>query len=328
MKAIIVDDRRAPFYSDFEEPSGKDGLEVVKVCSAALTNLDVLIASGKHYLSPAHLPVVVGREAVAQTQSGSRFFLNVNAIPAPYGSMAEITLADLRYALPVPNDIEDDLAAALGNPGLAAWLPLSWRAGFQPGESVLILGATGTTGLMAVAAASALGAGRIIAAGRNAAALETARSLGAHTTVVLADDRNVLEQLLDEVQGKVDVVLDYLNGAPAEAALETMSLGGRMVQIGSKLAPGIVLNAQTGRKQLLDVLGFAYYHAPIEAQRSAYREICKLAANGIIKPNIEVLPLDCFPTAWAQQLAGTRKRMVLIPWEGGAEPAQADTGEP
>lgn len=312
MRAVVVGEDRAPSVSEFGDPRSGEGLEAVEVRAAALTNLDVMIALGKHYFSPKTLPAVVGREAVVCAQDGLRLYLNVNAIPAPYGSMAERTLADLRFALPVPEGVSDEVAASLGNPGLAAWLPLSWRARMRSGESVLILGATGTTGMMAVAAAVAQGAGRIVAAGRNPAALEAARALGAHETVVLEGD-GLAERFRAAVGGDADIVIDYLNGPPAEAALSILGLNGRMVQIGSALAPGIVVPAQLARKNSLDVLGFAYYHAPIEEQRKAYAKICGLAAAGSISPAIEIHSLDQFGTAWERHRSGAGKRMVIVP---------------
>ena len=116
--------------------------------------------------------VVVARDG------GKRIYFNVNAPVGPFGSMAERTLIDPKFSFPVPDGVADDVAAALGNAGLAAWLALSWRARLRPGETVLILGATGISGLIAVTAAKQLGAGRIIAAGRNRDALARAKRLG------------------------------------------------------------------------------------------------------------------------------------------------------
>ena len=313
MKAVSVPESHLPAYGDFAEPEPGQGLSVVDVRAAALTNLDVAIAEGRHYFSSGRHPVVVGREAVVTTADGERLFLNVNAVPVPFGSMAERTLADLRYGLPVPNELSDTLAAALGNAGLAAWLPLSWRARMQPGETVLILGATGTTGRIAVAAASLLGAGHIVAVGRDPAGLEKAKALGAHAVVALADDQDMVTAFRQALDGSAAVVLDYLNGPPAEAALQVMATGGRMVQIGSMLAAGVHLPAQLARRGSLDVLGFAYYHAPIAEQIAAYLKICRGAIDGRIDLDSVSLPLADFDEAWRQQKQGSRQRFVLHP---------------
>jgi NADPH:quinone reductase-like Zn-dependent oxidoreductase len=312
MRAVTVEQGHIPRFDRFEAPVADAGRAVVSVRAAALTNLDVLIAEGRHYFSPTRWPVVVGREAVVVAPDGRRLYLTVQAIPTPFGSMAEQTLADLSQALPVPADIEDAAAAALGNPGLAGWLALAWRAALRPGETVLILGATGASGMIAVAAAAALGAGRIVAAGRNRAALEQARALGAHETVAL-DAGDLVSGFRAAAPDGVDVVVDYLNGTPAEAALQVMTLGARMVQIGAPLGRGIQLDAQAARRQSIDVLGFAYYHAPLDAQRAAYAAVCGLARAGRAGVAIDTLPLSGFATAWRRHRAGGAKRQVLLP---------------
>ena len=129
---------------------------------------------------------MLGREGVARRSDGRRIYFNLNAPLAPFGSMAERALIDPRFAFPIPDGVADDTAAALGNAGLAAWLGLSWRGRMRPGETVLIFGATGVSGLIAVTAAKRLGAGRVIAAGRDREALQRAKRLGADETVVLA----------------------------------------------------------------------------------------------------------------------------------------------
>lgn len=227
--------------------------------------------------------------------------------------MAEYALVHAGTGLPVPEPVPDDLAAALGNAGLAAWLPLSWRARMQAGETIVILGATGISGLIAVAAARLLGAGRIVAAGRHAAALQQTLSLGADAIIDLNDPHSLAERMLDAAEGGADIVVDYLNGAPAEAALTAMRHGGRMVQIGSPLSPSLRLDAQPARMQSLDVLGFAYYHAPRKQQIEAYGRLCEHALLGDIQIAIRSHPLDKFEEAWRAQINGSRARIVVIP---------------
>src|SRR5215470_19075547 len=169
-----MDGGERPVYGSFAEPQAADGASVVEVRAAALSGLDRNIARRLHYLKMPDGPFVVGREGVARERDGRRIYFNVNAPVGPFGSMAERTLIDPKFSFPVPDGVADDVAAALGNAGLAAWLSMSWRARLQPGESVLILGATGVSGLIAVTAAKQLGAGRVVAAGRNRAAIARA----------------------------------------------------------------------------------------------------------------------------------------------------------
>ena len=318
MKTVISDGRGPPRLVDSAEPVAEDGLAPVIVRAAPLTNLDVLVAQGRHYFSAPGRPAVVGREAVATDAAGRRLFLNALSMPVPHGSMAERSAARLDYAWPVPADVPDGLAAAIGNAGLAGWLPLSWRARLAPGESVLVLGATGVTGAVAVAAARLLGAGRVVAVGRNPEALDRLLGAGADAVVRLgAEEQPLPEAFRRAAGGNVNVVIDYLNGAPAEAALSAMATGGRMVQVGSPLGAGMVLHAQTARRACLDVLGFAYYHAPIAVQAAAYGELCAAALAGDISLPIRELPLSRFSEAWDAQLSGSAVRHVIFPSEGG-----------
>ena len=313
MKAVVFGPDLPPHCGVFDDPIAGPTYCDVEVRAAALTNLDVAIAMGRHYLSPRHGTAVMGREGVVRLPNGERLFLGVGAIAFPHGSMAERTSAEVGRGLRLPDGIDDALAAALGNAGLAAWLPLSWRARMKPGETVLVIGATGVTGGIAVAAARRLGAGRVVAAGRNRAALDGLLSTGADAVVRLDESQDLTAAYREAANGDVHVVLDYLNGPPAEAALPVMATGARMVQIGSALAPAMTLPAQTARRASLDVLGFAYYHAPLEAQQDAYNRLCLAARAGDVKVSVVALPLDRFADAWQAQCAGSASRFVLCP---------------
>lgn len=313
MKAAIVQQGQPPVYDDYADPAPDEDLTIVQLRAAALTNLDIAVASGRHYFSPGSYPVILGKECVAATSEGRRFFFTVKAIPHPYGSMAQRIPVQLAYGLPVPEGVPDVLAAALGNAGLAAWLPLSWRGRLRPAETVMVLGATGTSGLIAVAAAKLLGAGRVIAVGRNQAALAETVRLGADAQVALADPDGLPAALRRAAPDGVDLVIDYLNGPAAEAALGVMAEGGRMVQIGSAAGPAITLPAQVMRRGGLDVLGFAYYHAPPAEQATAYAALCRHAMAGALTLHTTTMPLHAVADAWAQQRAGHKTRLVIVP---------------
>ena len=302
-------DARRPVYTSFVEPQANAASIVVAVRAAALTGLDRAVARRAHYFKMPDGPFVLGKEGVAQHRDGKRVYFNVNAPVAAFGSMAERTLIDARFSFPVP----DQIAAALGNPGLAAWLALSWRAGLRPGQTVLILGATGISGLIAVSAAKRLRAGRVIAAGRNRDALERSKRLGADAIVELAGTSDLVGAYREAARGNVDVVLDYICGAPAEAALEVLSVDGRLVHIGTRAAPAMNVLGATARRVCANILGFAYYHAPIETQALAYTELCRMAVAGEIALDIETRPLSQIEVAWDTDEAGSRPRQVLVP---------------
>src|SRR5580704_3874277 len=296
MQAAVMKDDRRPVYDRFAEPEAIDGAVVVEVLAAALTGLDKAVARRVHYVKMPEGPFVLGREGVA-----------------PLGSMAERTLIDPRHAFAIPDGVADDVAAALGNAGLAAWLGLSWRGRMRPGETVLILGATGVSGLIAVTAAKRLGAGRVIAAGRNRDALQRAKRLGADATVDLAAATDLVAAYRDASGGAVDVVIDYVCGAPAEAALEVLASFGRLVHIGTRAGPAMTVPGATMRRNCIDIMGFGYYHAPVEMQAEAYAELCRLAASGEIALDIETRPLSDIGAAWDAHAASDRRRQVLIP---------------
>lgn len=316
MLAAVMTVGAAPVCESYDDPVSREGAVRVDVSAAALTRVDLAVASGRHYTKPPAGRFVLGREGVGRLADGRRVYFNFKSCLWPYGSMAERTLTDPGCLLDVPDGISDGLAAALGNAGLAAWLPLSWRARLKAGETVLVIGATGLSGLIAVAAARLLGAGRVVAAGRNPAALEKCRALGADATVNLSDSTDLTSAYASAAGGPIDVVLDYLCGPPAEAALEALAESGRMVHIGSTVAAGMTLPGPSLRRTSADILGFAYYHAPIDVQQAAYSALCSHAVANRITIDIETLPISKVREAWDRQLAGSRKRLVLVPSPG------------
>jgi NADPH:quinone reductase-like Zn-dependent oxidoreductase len=312
MQAAVMKDDQRPVYDRFAEPEAIDGAVVVEVLAAALTGLDKVVARRVHYVKMPDGPFVLGREGVPRRSDGRRIYFNLKAPVAPFGSMAERTLIDPHFAFAIPDGVADDTAAALGNAGLAAWLGLSWRGRMRSGETVLILGATGVSGLIAVTAAKRLGAGRVIAAGRNRDALQRAKRLGADEIVMLAA-ADLVAAYRDAAGGAVDVVMDYVCGAPAEAALEVLATYGRLVHIGTRAGPAMTVPGATARRNCIDVMGFGYYHAPIETQAEAYAELCRVAASGEIALDVETRPLSEIGAAWDAHAAGSRRRQVLIP---------------
>src|SRR5581483_1939571 len=166
MKAAIVTAAGTlPTFGDFRTPAAQQGLELVNVTAAALSNLTKGRAAGSHYSSENQYPFVPGVDGVGTTPDGHRVYF---AMPeAPFGAMAEQTLVDPRRTIFVPDSLDDITAAALANPGMSCWAALVERAHFQPGETVLINGATGSSGTVAVQVAKHLGAKKVIATGRN-----------------------------------------------------------------------------------------------------------------------------------------------------------------
>ncbi len=213
----------APRCEEFPNPVLGEGEVLVEVRAAALKPVDKQMASGAHYASFRQLPAVCGSDGVGVLEDGARIFF---AMPrAPYGAMAQRTVVARPRCFPLPDEVDDDMAAAVMNPGLSAWGALAWRAQMAPGETVLVLGATGVTGKLAIQTAKLLGAIRVIAAGRNEKILSTLHDLGADATICLDQPRENLIADFSREAGDAgfDIILDYVWGAPTEALLAAIT---------------------------------------------------------------------------------------------------------
>ncbi|MGN6188264.1 MAG: quinone oxidoreductase family protein [Conexibacter sp.] len=304
-----------PVCEAFEEPVAGDGQVVVEVSAAGVNPVDVRKASGTYVSGPPPLPSVVGSEGVGRVAGdGRRVYFGASI--APFGAFAQRTLVGEEEPIELPDALDDGVAVALGIAGLAAWLPLAWRARLQPGETVLVLGATGVVGQLAVQAARLLGAGRVVAAGRDAQMLERARELGADATVNLGDvepGEQLTEAFRAAAGGDVDVVHDPLWGAPAAAAVEALGLGGRLVQLGQSAGAQATLSSASIRGRHLSVLGYLNFLVPADARRDAYRTLVEHAVAGRIAVEVERLPLAQVADAWARVQRSAHRKLVLVP---------------
>jgi NADPH:quinone reductase-like Zn-dependent oxidoreductase len=310
--AVLLELGAPPRFDDFPEPHPAEGQLVVEVAAAAVHHLDLARASSSFYAGPLPVPSVVGSDGVGRTADGHRVFFE--APVAPFGSWAQRTLVSAAGLLEPAEAVDDVTAAALGNTGLAAWLALSWRAQLRPGESVLVLGATGALGSVAVQAAKAQGASRVIAADRDPDRLQRSRERGADATVVLAPESDSFAALRDAVgeQG-VDVIIDPLWGEPALAAMRVAADGARHVQIGNSAAPTIELPATLIRSAACQILGFSVVRAPLAVRREAYRRLTEHVAEEAISVDVTRVPLAAVASAWEQQRQGATTKLVLTP---------------
>ena len=269
MKAAVVEKFGAtPKYLDFAEPVVEKGEQLVRVTAAGLHPIVKAMAAGTHYAaSGGGSAFVAGIDGVGKLAEGTRVYFGTWR--KPYGTFAEIAPAPEWITLKLPEGLADEAAAALANPGMSSWAALKFRAEFQAGESVLILGATGVAGGLAVQIAKRLGARRVVACGRNASALAFAAENGADATISLDQERDALvEALRKEIAANgVDVVLDYVWGAPAEALFDAMLMKGgmehaakrtRYIQIGESAGKTIALAASVLRSSGIEVLGSGF----------------------------------------------------------------------
>jgi NADPH:quinone reductase-like Zn-dependent oxidoreductase len=321
MKAAVLHTLGSPpRFEDFPDPQPGEDEVLVHVKAASLKNSDKLMASGAHYDSHRDLPVVCGIDGVGVLDDGRRVFCG--GCRPPYGMMAERAIAPQAFCLPVPGNLDDSTAAALPNPALSSWLPLVWRAVLKPGETVLILGATGVSGKLAIQIAKHLGAGRVVAAGRNAHILETLPGLGADATIALdqPDQRLRAAFIREANQTPFDIVLDYVWGHPTEVLLDAMTRHDvkaessrlRLIEIGEMAGPRITLSAAALRSSGIEIYGSGGGSVPHTAIFDAFPQMWALAASGQLHIETEPIPLADVESAWRRNdLAGCR--LVLIP---------------
>lgn len=309
--AVLHEHGRTPVVEEFELPTPDTGQVVLEVTAAGLNPVDISLASGQFYGGAPPVPSVVGREGVGRTADGGSAYFDA-PIP-PYGSIAEQVLVAKGDLIPVPEAVDDALAVSFGIAGLAAWLSLEWRARLEQGETVLVLGASGPVGQIAVQAARLLGAGRVIAAARNPEGLGRAEELGADATVRLDEGGDLAQAFRDAGGGGVDVIVDPLWGEPAVAAIAAVNQGARLVQIGQSAGAEATIASAAVRGKLLAILGHTNFAAPPEVKRAAYTRMLEHAAAGDLTADVERVPLAEASAAWERQQAGPHRKLVITP---------------
>jgi NADPH2:quinone reductase len=315
MYAAVVEHYGTPVHREFDEPIAGSEQVVVEVGAAGVNPVDLAKAAGTFYSGRASLPFVAGGEGVGKLADGRRVYFNEPILP--FGTMAQRALVDPVGTYDVPDALTDDaVAVALGIAGFAAWLPLTYRAKLQPGETVLVLGATGVLGSIAVQGAKLLGAGRVVAAGRGEEALARAAELGADTTVRLdgAGGEGLTAAFREAAGGDVDVIIDPLWGEPAAAAIAALALHGRLVQVGQSAGPTATLPSSRIRGRVASIIGHTNFETPHEVKQEAFRTMAGHAAAGRLRVDVERMPLSDVAEAWERQKAGTGgRKLVLIP---------------
>jgi NADPH:quinone reductase-like Zn-dependent oxidoreductase len=310
MKAAVLSELGVPRVSTFREPVAGEGQAVVEVTAAGLNPVDVAISAGRYFAGPPPLPSVAGREGVGILDDRRVYF---DAPIAPFGSMAERTLIPAGSAYPVLDAVGDGLAVSLGISGLAAWLALTWRAQLKEGEHVLVLGATGVLGQIAVQAAKLLGADRVVGAGRSSEGLQRCVELGADAIVRLDEQDDLAGAFAEACEGRIDVVLDPLCGEPLTASVDASTFGARIVQLGQGAAPNASVSSAAIRGKMLTILGHANFATPPEVKREAYARMGVAAAAGEIVVDVDVLPLEHLEEAWRRVQAGAHRKILLTP---------------
>ena len=317
MKAAILKELgKTPVFGDFDDPAPRSGEELITVTASALSQVTKSRASGSHYSSPGSLPAVVGMDGVGMKQDGRRVYF---VLPkAPFGGMAEKVAVRLQQCVPVPDDVDDITAAAIAIPGMSSWAAFKERAHLVAGENVLINGATGAAGRLAVQIAKYLGAKRVIATGRDLVALEQVKALGADVTVSLLQSPKELEtSFMEQFGGEaVDVVLDYLWGQSAEVLIVAAARAGkdavpiRFVQIGASSGGSITLPSAALRSSALVLMGSGMGSIPLNGMVGAIQGVIEAVVPAKLKIKTEIVPLAKVEETWNKDSG--RSRVVFV----------------
>jgi NADPH:quinone reductase-like Zn-dependent oxidoreductase len=316
--AVVTSFDQPPHYQQFAVPAASEPHQIlVDVLAAGLHPRVRTGARGAHYTSSGKLPMVPGIDAVGRRDDGTLIYFAADDHVT--GTMAERAVVDVRRSVELPADIDVTRVAAAMNPAMSSWVALRRRVPIAPGQSVLILGATGNAGTMAVQVARRLGAGRIVAAGRNAERLAALSTLGADATVQLGDDRDATAAALADAAAEVDIVIDYLWGGPAQQAMVAL-LRGRAdrsraldwVQIGAIAGPTIELPSVALRSANLRLQGSGQGSVSPEGYLAELPSLVAEIGAGAIAVHPQPWPLADVERAWLEQEA-PGERVVLVP---------------
>jgi NADPH:quinone reductase-like Zn-dependent oxidoreductase len=311
MKAAIIEAAgKTPVYGDFAEPVAGVGEELITVSASALSHLSKSRSSGSHYSSSGVYPAAAGVDGVGRTSDGRRVYF---ALPeAPYGALAEKSLVRSERCIPIPDELDDITAAAIANPGMSAWAGLVARAALQPGETVLVNGATGTAGRIAVQLAKYLGAGKVIATGRNAEELEETKTLGADVVIPFmlgalhpGGAKEFEEALEEQFAHGIDIVIDYLWGESAKTIIVAIAKAVedatpvRFVHVGAASGEqNIELPGAALRSSAIMLMGSGLKSVRMSVLLEAISNVFKAVGPANLEIATKVVPLSEIESTW------------------------------
>ncbi len=315
--AVVGSFDHPPRYEPFDLPAPVDEDQVVvDVLAVGLHPRVRTGASGRHYTSTGKLPMVPGVDGVGRLEDGRLvYFVADDELTGP---MATRTVVDARRCVPLPEGADVVKIAAAMNPAMSSWVALRRRVPIRPGQSVLVLGATGNAGQMAIQVAKRLGAGRVVGAGRDPGRLALLPGIGADATVALTGTAEATGAALAEAAAEVDLVIDYLWGVPAAAAIMSLLLGradrGRelnWIQIGSVAGPVIELPSVALRSANFRLQGNGQGAVSTRAYLEELPALMDEIDHGGIAIAARALPLADVESVWtAPETPGVRTVLV------------------
>ena len=285
--------------ADVAEPAGGT---VVEVEAVSLNPIDVAVGSGRFYGGHPPLPYVPGCEAVGRVGERRVYVFGDGRGVAKDGFAAERVAVPDGILVELPDGADPALAAATGIAGIAGYVPVAWKAQVREDDRVLVLGATGIVGAVALQAAKLAGA-HVIAAGRRREALDRALELG-------ADEAFALDELPDDLQPTV--VIDPLWGEPLARATQLAARHARIVNIGQSAGPETTLTSADVRGKELVVMGHSNFALSRDEHNRAYLELLDHVLAGRVVLDLETFPLDDVAAAWERQASGSGKAVVTL----------------
>lgn len=319
--AIIAAAGKTPIYGDFAEPVARAGEELITVSASALSQFSKSRSSGAHYSSDGVFPAVAGTDGVGRTADGRRVYF---ALPeTPYGAMAEKSIVRSERCVPIPDNLDDITAAAIANPGMSAWTALVERAALKPSETVLINGATGTAGRLAVQLARYLGAAKVIATARNAKELEELKTLGADVVIPFTLDpqhptgaKQYEKALIEEFVNGIDIVIDYLWGESAKTIIVAIAKAVddatpvRFVHVGgASREENVELPGAALRSSAILLMGSGVKSVPMATLLHAIQHVFEAVAPANLQIATKPLPLSEIESTWEN--AAGKPRVVF-----------------
>jgi NADPH2:quinone reductase len=304
--AVITEKNGEAQVLDYAEPVAGEGQHKITVLAGGIGPTDLMRAAG--FFGPMPYPYVPGGEGVGLLADGTRVYFGHSV--APFGAWAEQTIVPAEEIWPLPDGIADEQAIALAISGTGALIPLE-EARIQPGETVLVLGATGSLGQIGLQLARILGASKVVGAARNAAALHHLQARGFADEVVQLGAGDDLAALKAAAGGGYNVVLDCVYGPPAEAAMRATAPGARMMSIGIQAGPTVTLSLRD--LVFRSHIGVGTGQRPVAERRAAFDKLIAWGVAGRITVDVAAYRLDQANEAWAAQRKGAHAKVIIRP---------------
>lgn len=304
MKAAIIATDGSFSLAEHAEPQAAEDTKLITVSAAGIGPTDLMRAKG--FFGPVAGPYVPGGEGVGTLGDGTRVYFGHSI--APFGAIAEKTLVAEAEVWPCPAQVPDDQVIALAISGTGALLPLE-EARIQQGDNVLVLGATGPVGQIALQLARRMGAGHVVAAARGAGKLALVAARGwadATAQIGTGDDEAALKAASN---GGFDVVLDAIYGPPAEAAMRATRPGARMMSIGVQAGQTVTLSLR--ELVFRSHIGVGTGQRPVAERRAAFERLMALAADGALAVDTAIFPFERADEAWAAQAGSPHAKIVI-----------------